>query len=154
MAEGIVLKFLEQRHHAAYLAEREQTVKSQVRKSKLHKRFLEDKLICLQYSGGLSREKLTQQGNALESEIETTGTESDQLRANMDALVALIEHIWNKLKELCTLYDIGSDDMAQLVRKKNRIFNVIYYIKLQKVVSWNTKQGKNCNLDLKLNPIK
>lgn len=97
----LIERFEKQRVHAKELLKEEQTMKSAVRKAKLRKRFLIDKLSQLQYSGGLTREELTVKADEITEEMTSTTTERDRLDNLINEHTVMMEQMFSKLMEIC-----------------------------------------------------
>lgn len=102
----LVDRFEKQRVHAKELEREEQTMKSAVRKGKLRKRFLLDKLGQLQYSGGLTREELDEKAGEINEEMTTTTTERDRLDNQINEHTVMMEQMYTKLMEICQNNDL------------------------------------------------
>jgi hypothetical protein len=102
----IVIRFQEQRIHAKELLVQEDTAKSAVRKAKLRKRFLVDKLSQLQYSGGLKREKLNTKFGIIFADMLNTTSERDKLDKWLHDHFSVMEQMQTKLNEIFKLNDI------------------------------------------------
>lgn len=112
----VIERFEKQRYHVKELVKEEQTMKSSVRKAKLRKRFLADKLGQLQYSGGLTREELNLKTEEINQEIESTAVERDHLDNLINEHTVMLEQMLSKLIEICQNNDLrvapssGSND--------------------------------------------
>lgn len=102
----LIERFEKQRVHAKELLKEEQTMKSAVRKAKLRKRFLIDKLSQLQYSGGLTREELTVKADEITEEMTSTTTERDRLDNLINEHTVMMEQMHSKLMEICHNNDL------------------------------------------------
>ncbi|CAL8130638.1 unnamed protein product [Orchesella dallaii] len=102
----LVQRFEKQRQHAKELVKQEQTMKSIVRKAKLRRRFLADKVGQLQYSGGLTREELNEKADVINEEMNSTTTERDRLDNIINEQTVMMEQMLSKLIEICNNNDL------------------------------------------------
>lgn len=115
----IVERFLQQRTHALELLGQEDAAKSAVRKAKLRKRFLLDKLSQLQYSGGLKREKLNVRSTRINEAMSTTMARRDKLNKWLEDHSQLMDEMLVKLKEICTINDFKLPPLSSEVPAEN-----------------------------------
>lgn len=104
--EVIVERFHQQRAHAIEQEKIEAQIKSQVRKEKLRKRFLQDKLIQLQFSGGIKREMLDKEIAEIDDKIAATEAENDDAEKRIQDLNEVIAEAQKKLSRICNQNDI------------------------------------------------
>lgn len=124
----IVTRFEEQRNHAKELLVQEENVKSVVRKAKLRKRFLDDKLSQLQFSGGLKREKLNTRTSKINKEMSSISMQRDKLNSWREDHILVMEQMLAKLNEICTINEFKVP--AHSVSSEIPAENVVSLLKL------------------------
>ncbi|CAG7819279.1 unnamed protein product, partial [Allacma fusca] len=104
--EIIVTRFQAQREHSKALETEEADAKAEVRRSKVRKKFLTDKLNQLQFSGGLRRETLDERSSLITREKDAT----DFSRLEIDKSILNYSNIMHemlvKLHEICSKNNI------------------------------------------------
>jgi len=98
---AIVLRFQQQREHAKELDADETNTKSEVRKCKLRKRFLQDKLSRLQYSGGVKRVELDKKIAEIEANIDRVKENRNEDEKQIQNFAEIMDELLKKLLSIC-----------------------------------------------------
>lgn len=97
----IVARFLRQREHLKELELEEKEAKSEVRRCKIRKKFLQDKVNNIHFSGGLRRETLDERTGSILKEMDLTAEQRMEADRQIAIYGGIMEEALTKLYEIC-----------------------------------------------------
>jgi hypothetical protein len=123
--EAIVTRFHQQREHAKELDRDEEVVKSEVRKGKLRKRFLQDKLNQLQFSGGVKRQELDRKIEELDTSIAEIKDKRSVDEKKIQDLIQIMDELLKKLVTICLNNEIKVPSPAGGATVGDKALNIL-----------------------------